>query len=53
MKKKSSKEAEHTDKRKPSGASQSGVGAHGSRATPKTGDSGPKWPGGGKKGENE
>jgi hypothetical protein len=31
----------------------SGVGAHGSRAKPKTGEGGGKWPGGGKKGEDE
>lgn len=32
---------------------KSGVGAHGSRAKPKTGEGGGKWPGGGKKGEDE
>jgi hypothetical protein len=30
-----------------------GVGAHGSRVKPKTDQGGKKWPGGGKKGEDE
>lgn len=30
-----------------------GVGAHGSRERPKAADEGPKWPGGGRKGEDE
>ena len=33
-------------------SSKSGVGAH-AKGRPKTGEGGGKWPGGGKKGENE
>jgi hypothetical protein len=38
-------------KKRPS--KKAGVGAHGSREKPKTGEGGNKWPGGGKKGEDE
>lgn len=34
-------------------AAKDGVGAHGSREKPKTDEGAPKWPGGGKKGEDE
>ena len=48
-KKSSTKRApQNADKKK-----SAGVGAHGSRARPKTGEGGVKWPGGGKKGEDE
>lgn len=40
-------------KKNKSSPPKSGVGAHGSRARPKTGEGGGKWPGGGKKGEDE
>lgn len=40
------------DSKKPASSQKKGVGAHGSREKPK-GDGGPKWPGGGKKGEDE
>lgn len=38
---------------KKGGTSKAGVGAHGAKGRPKTGEGGGKWPGGGKKGENE
>lgn len=38
---------------KKSEPSKAGVGAHGAKGRPKTGEGGGKWPGGGKKGENE
>ena len=40
-------------KAKATGRKSGGVGAHGSRAKPKTDQGGRKWPGGGKKGEDE
>ncbi|HEY8075802.1 MAG TPA: hypothetical protein VIF62_16865 [Labilithrix sp.] len=39
--------------KKPASTSRRGTGAHGSRGTPAGRDDGPKWRGGGKKGENE
>ncbi len=51
MKKKTS--AKRPAEAKKTETSKAGVGAHGAKGRPKTGEGGGKWPGGGKKGENE
>ena len=50
MKKKTTKRPPET---KSESSSKAGVGAHGAKGRPRTGEGGGKWPGGGKKGENE
>lgn len=42
-----------TSSKKTTKPKSGGVGASGSKAKPKTGEGGGKWPGGGKKGEDE